>query len=118
MSVKRGAPVQQLDPAVEATLADPIYGSVNRKKARRTEGQKNKAVRDKVRAKVTYDWPEELADRITAIARDEKVPANQLAALLVMAGLEMLDAGKIDIRSRKYPARSPRFEFFVRLGDD
>lgn len=119
MAILKNAPVQRLDGAVEAAMHDPVLDGLERlRKAKRlTPGQRRKAERDAARAKVTYDWPEALRERLGKIARQLGAPENQVAAVLMMAGLEAYARGEVDLEGRKVISRSPRFEWFLRLDD-
>lgn len=58
-----------------------------------TPAQQKKMIRDAKRTKVTYDFPQELITQILGLADDHKVPASQLAALLMQKGLRELEDG-------------------------
>lgn len=117
MSIKREAPVQRLDPAVEAvTEGDPIYGgfSARRRARNMTPGQRRKRERDRQRCKATYDMAEELRGTIDQVAKHFSIPASQVAAVLLVAGLEQLKAGKVDLAGmERKPSRSPRYDWVL-----
>jgi hypothetical protein len=125
MTIRRNAPVQSLtDAAVEAateTGQDPVSGAMNKLRAARniTPGKAKKKARDKARKKITFDWPEWLIDLITEMAGQEgdRMPANQLAAILTIEGLRAVKSGKLKIRDRKIPTRTPAFDWFLRVDD-
>jgi hypothetical protein len=120
MAIKKNAPIQRLDAAVEAAAGDdPVLGGLARlhRAKRMTPGQRKKVERDAKRTKVTYDWPGALAVRLSEIAEGLGVPENQAAAILMMYALKAYDEGKINLAERKVPSRSPRFEWFLTLDD-
>jgi hypothetical protein len=80
-----------------------------------TPSQQRKAVRDANRSKVTYDMPEELITLISGLAEDQRVPASQLAALLMQKGLRELEDGIFDLNNYKVRTQSPRFEWVLIL---
>jgi hypothetical protein len=121
MAIKRNAPVQALDGAVEAAMGDdPVLGGLDRlRRAKRlTPSARRKAERDSKRTKVTYDWPADLQEQLSHIANQLGVPENQAAAVLMMHALRAYQAGEVDLAGRKIPSRSPRFEWFLRLDEN
>lgn len=129
MAIKRDAGERQrlgfeVDPAVDAAMAaadDPsVLAQRRRQKLRQmTPGQRRKAERDLKRCKVTYDLPPELAEQVEAMARETyQVPASHLAALLMMAGIEAVKEGRLDVVARRVISRVPRFEYFLDLTAD
>jgi hypothetical protein len=127
MAIKKDAPVQALvDPAVQAALgeqsADPVYSGIHRLQAARgmTPGKAKKRQRDRERSKVTFDWPQWLIERLEEMAgeEDNSFPINQLTAILVIEGLRAVAAGRLDIRARKIPTRTPKFDWFLRVDDE
>lgn len=110
---KRGE-VQPLDFAVEAVSDD--FGVLRRAKAM-TPGQRRAAERQAERSKVTYEWPPALVERINEIAKANDCPANQVAAVLLWAGLGEFERGRVDLEKRKYGARSLRFLWFLNMDD-
>lgn len=121
MSIKKDLPRRPLqsDPAVDTHMGDdPVYGRLASRSGRArnmTSGKRKKAERDAQRKKVTFDWPEELIERIDELAnqKGERVPANQLTALLMRYALRALDAGEIDLEKHKLFSRVPRFDWFL-----
>jgi hypothetical protein len=119
MAIKKNAPVQSLDMAVEAAIGgkDPIYDNMasRRQRARnQTPGQRRKAKKDSKRNKVTYDLPEELSDLINGIGKHFSIPVSQVAALLMLQGLSAMAKGQLNLRSFELrPSRSPRYDWVL-----
>lgn len=109
MAVKRSAPVQRIDPAVEAVVGDdPIYGRLARAR-RMTRGQRKKAERDRGRSKVTYDLPADLIQQIEEMAEKEGIPNSQMAMALIRVGEVQFKRGNVVFG--KEPSKSPRFDW-------
>lgn len=80
-----------------------------------TPGQRKKAERDARRTKVTYDLPDELIAQIAAIVNEHKIPASQLATLLMQWGLKAMSDGQFNINTYKVRSTSPRYEWVLNL---
>ncbi len=105
------------EPGARNDVNDPVFGGLERLRRARnmTPAQRRKAQKDKDRSKATYDLPQEMIARITSMAEEHKVPASQLAALLMYKGLLMLDDGMFNLREHMRPTRSPRFDWVLIL---
>jgi hypothetical protein len=106
---------QAIDPAVADILeqidrrpsaAPAALGKEEKRRER--EQAKNDSRRGK---RASYDLPPKIIQAILEVAEREKVPASQVAALLLADGLYRLGKGEIDLASFKQPSRSPRYEF-------
>ena len=121
MAVQRMNPFGD-DPAVGAALgsqptSDTVYDRLAKRRAM-TPAQRKKAQRDAARSKVTYDLPKRLIESVEQMARETYgCPASHLAALLMRAGLEAVEQGRLDVYEHRRPSNSPRFEWFLRLDD-
>jgi hypothetical protein len=62
---------------------------------------------------VTYDLPAGLIETVATLAQEERLPASQLAALLMVVGLQAMKEGKVALD--KVPSRSPLYEFVLKL---
>jgi hypothetical protein len=111
-------PIEADDPAVQAALGprrDDVYSRIERAR-KMTPAQRKKAERDAARSKVTYDLPAPLIEKLERMAHDVyQVPPSHLAALLIMAGLQAVQQGSLDVYARRVPSRVPRFEWFLDL---
>ena len=95
-----------------------VYGRIARAR-RMTPAQRKKAEKDRQRSKVTYDWPEELIREVERLAREVYYcPASHLAAALALEGLAAVREGRLDIRGMRRPANSPRFDWYLELGEE
>lgn len=93
MAIKKDAPVQKLDAAVEAAL-DPLYDELAeaRKRARNmTPAQRKKLQKDAQRNRAMFDLPDYLMRIIDQIAEENSCPKSQVAAYLMVAGLHAMD---------------------------
>lgn len=63
--------------------------------------------------KVTYDLPPELKETIADLAAEYQVPQSQIAALLLICGLETLQS--VDLAKYMSPSRSPLYEYNIDL---
>jgi hypothetical protein len=117
MTVKRDAPKQKLDGAVEAAISenDPVFGGMERRRRarNRTAGEAKKAQRDQKRIRATYDLPRELIDAVVAGAERELIPDSQFAAAMMIEGLKAYAAGQLDLQ--KVGSRSPLYDFVLVL---
>lgn len=108
-----------LDPAVADIMAGyqqrqaeaSLPPAERRKKKREREKQQRERQKAKARLarRVNWDLPPALKQRIVTLAEAQRVPASQLAALLLHEGLQRLEAGQIDLEGRKKPSGSPRY---------
>ena len=70
------------------------------------------------RPKQTYDLPQSLIDAVRAIADRESVAQSDIAALALIDFVERYEAGKVDLHTRKAPARSLRVDWKIELPKD
>ncbi len=63
--------------------------------------------------KVTYDLPPELKATIADLAAEYRVPQSQIAALLLICGLDALET--IDLAKYMSPSRSPLHDYNIDL---
>jgi len=119
MAIRRSAPVQELDAAVEAAVSgsvDPIYGDLERRKRARgrSPGQRRKAERDRARNKVTYDLMPELSAVVDEIAKARSIPVSQVAHVLLVYGLKAMKRGELNFDQFSLRvSRSPRYDWTI-----
>jgi hypothetical protein len=116
----KGRRRQTLDPAVADIMdsyqqrqAEASLPPAERRKKKR-EREKMQRERQKARARlarrVNWDLPPTLKHEIVALAETHRVPASQLAALLLHQGLLQLKAGEVELEGRKQSSASPRYD--------
>jgi hypothetical protein len=110
---------QTIDPAVAGLLsnfeerqADAHLPAKERKK----KAKERKKIRARRERRVTYDLPPSLKQRIAELAEQHRVPASQIAALLLDHGLKALESGAIDLDEHKIESRTPRYDANLDLG--
>lgn len=81
------------------------------------KGRERKRTEARKKRRATYDLPPALKQRIAALGKEHQCPASQIAHLLLLHGLKELEAGNIEIESRKYPSKSPLFEWNLRIDE-
>lgn len=77
--------------------------------------KERKKAKARLPGRVNWDLPPNLKQRIVALAERNRVPTSQVAAFLLVDGLERLDAGEIDFDSYKVPSNSPRYDWNLAL---
>jgi len=111
----------RLDPAVAIHLqnsAQAIADARRIKETSLTAAQRRKRAKDAARNKVTYDLPEQITDRIEAIAAqfgDKGVPQNQVVAFFLDFALRHYEENSIELDPYLKPSIVPRFSFFLDL---
>lgn len=65
--------------------------------------------------RATYDLDPQLKQRITSLAKSYSIPASQLAQVLLLGGLALVENGALDIPSLRKLSRSPRYDFVLDL---
>ena len=73
---------------------------------------------DRKRIRAVYDLPKEIIQAVAAVARYKGCSASNVAAVLLMHGLKLLDDGDIDINAYKTLSRVPRFEIALEISDE
>ncbi len=111
-------PFEEEDPALNAHKPegdDPVTRDMARRRRARgmTPYQRRKAARDRARAKLTVDLPQEVIEEITQIANEKKVSISQLTAVLLVYGLRALREGEIDLARHMRATTTPRFEWLL-----
>jgi hypothetical protein len=107
-----------VDPAVESLLST---GRRRRQEARLPLKEKQKLARERKKSKTrrgrraVYDLDPALIAAVKEIAAQHRVPASQVAAVLLLQGLTALEAGELDLEALKEPSDSPRFEWNLDL---
>lgn len=116
MAVQKDRMQLDSDPAVETHLGKPdVYERIARAR-KMTPSQRRKAERDAARNKITLDLPEALTDTLETLARDVyQCPPSHLAAVLLKAGFDAIQEGRLDVFRLRKPSRVPRYEWFLRL---
>ena len=105
---------QILDPSVADLLSHmeqkqaDLQLTRNDRKKRNRERAKIAARRE---ARVTYDLPPALRQRMMKLADNERLPASQLVTLALVRFLEDLKSGKVDLGIYKEPSLSPRYDW-------
>ena len=89
----------------------------NRSQALGKKGRERKRTEARKAKRATYDLPPKLKQKIAEIAKNHECPASQIAHLLLLHGLKELEAGNVEIESRKYPSKSPLFEWNLRIDE-
>ena len=103
-----------LDPAVASIIG---HGERRQAEAKAPPQERKKKAKERAKNKArqgrraVYDLSPELIQEVAAIAEQHRVPASQIAALLLRHGFRALQRGEIDIESRKVPSRSPRYRW-------
>ena len=100
---------------IDPTVADIIGQAEQRQedaqlppKEREKKERERQKIRDRREKRVTYDLPPALKQRVAELAEEHRVPASQVAALLITLGFEALD--QIDLAALKTPTKTPRYE--------
>ena len=75
---------------------------------RQKKERERRKIRERREKRVTYDLPPTLKQRVADLAAEHKVPASQVAALLLTLGFEALEG--IDLEALKTPTKTPRYE--------
>jgi hypothetical protein len=107
-----------LDPAVESVLSE---GQKRRREAQLPLSERKKKVRQRRKSRArrgrraVYDMDPDLIEQVKEIAQAHRVPASQVAALLITVGLEALEGEGVDIEALKTPSDSPRYEWNLDL---
>jgi DNA-binding transcriptional LysR family regulator len=121
MSDERLTRKQVLDPSVADLLskmeqkhADSVLTRSERKKRNR-ERAKIAARRE---ARVTYDLPPVLRQRVAGLAEQERLPASQIVTLALMRFLTDLQKGQVDLGIYKEPSQSPRYDWNLVFPDE
>lgn len=102
----------EIDPAVQALVGE---GKRRKEEASRPLKAHQKKAKERKKAekrydrRVNWDLTPRLKTRIKKIANEHEVPESQLAIVLLEEALALLDAGQIDLNSRKMPSDSPRY---------
>ncbi len=92
-------------------MPDPSRDQI--RKAR--EQQKIRARRP---ARVTYDLPPDLRQRVKALAEERGLPASQLVTLALLRFLQDLEQGRVPLESYQQPSRSPRYAWNLVYPDE
>jgi len=107
-----------LDPAV----ADILDGMQRKQEERKlpTAERKRKAsermrAKERLSGRVNYDLPEGIKQRLRELARHERVPESQLAALALARFLADVAAGRVRLSDYRKPSRSPKFDWTLDL---
>ncbi len=78
--------------------------------------------REKIRARrparVTYDLPPDLRQRIAALAEARGLPSSQLVTLALLRFLKDYQAGTVPLEPLQQPSRSPRYQWNLVYPDD
>lgn len=78
--------------------------------------------REKIRARrparVTYDLPPDLRQRISSLAEARGLPASQLVTLALLRFLKDYQAGAVALEPYQQPSRSPRYQWNLVYPDD
>jgi hypothetical protein len=103
-------------PSIDPAVADLLKQDQHRQEQRAAplaERQRRHKEREKARARnrKMLDLPVALTDILTDLAERYRCPESQIAALLMVQGLEDLLSGKLDVFSFRIPSRSPRYDF-------
>jgi hypothetical protein len=110
-----------LDPAVEAIIRE---GGRRRRESQLPVSERKKRVRERKKSqsrrgrRAVYDLPPDMIAAVKELAEAHRVPASQVAALLLTVGLEALEGGEVDIDAYKVPSDSPRYEWNLDLGQE
>ena len=110
--------VGEVDPAVESLLS---AGRKRRREARLPLTDRKKKARERRKSKTrrgrraVYDLDPALIQVVKELAEAHRVPASQVAALLLTHGLAALETGAIDLEGLKVPSDSPRYEWNLDL---
>jgi len=105
-----------VDPAVSALLTRQAQKAKAKRlppKERRRLAQEKQRAKERLAGRVNWDLPPALKKRLNALAKAEGVPVSQLAALLLLHGLNALENGRISLE--KIPSDSPRFRYVLQL---
>ena len=105
-------PGLRVDPAIDELLAT----SVENRAALST-----KQKRDRSRTKATYDLDPTLQQAIAATAKELDTSSSQVVAMFLAYGLAAYtrqETGLMDGLAVRWPARTPRFSWNLRLPDD
>jgi hypothetical protein len=65
--------------------------------------------------KVTYDLPPGLKQNVSDMAAEYGVPQSQIAALLLICGLDTIQSGSVNITEYLSPSRSPLYDYTLDL---
>jgi hypothetical protein len=109
----KDSPVQRRS-AIDPTVAE-LLGTMESKADERSlsvgDRRRRKKEREKARARnrVMLDLPQEIEERIKALAVKHECPISQIAALLIWQGLQDLENGLLNPSAYKKPSRSPRY---------
>jgi hypothetical protein len=111
---------QTIDPSTAEILED-----LERKRAeaqlpvqeRRKKIKARKKAKSRLPGRVNWDLPPALKERVFSIAEQSKIPASQIAAFLLYAGLDLLEEGEIDFSPYKTPSESPRYDWNLEFPD-
>lgn len=103
-----------LDPAIAATIETGRRRQADRE---RSPAQRRKAKTDAARTKTTYDLDPAIADQIDQVAKILSIPASQVAAVLLIAGLQGINDGWVKFDYPRHWSRSPRFQFVIDIPD-
>lgn len=110
MAIKKNAPVQKLDPAVEAAMGDDSQTSERRQKAiYQTPGERRKGEKDRKRNRAMFDLPPTLETVLDELAEELGTPRSQVAVYLMIVGLQ--HARMEDLRAARAFSRSMRYEY-------
>ena len=80
-----------------------------RERSRRTREREKIAARRE--ARVTYDRPPALRQKMADLAQSQGVPASQLVTLALLRFLKDLGAGQVALGQYKQPSHSPRYDW-------
>jgi hypothetical protein len=115
MNAKPGAFIafdNDLDPSVAASIGS---GERRQSAARLPAKERSRKAKERTKAtarlarRVNWDLPESVKARVKELASEHSVPESQVAALLLVAGLQRIDAGVLDITDYKVRSDSPRY---------
>lgn len=104
----------EVDPAVQALVGEGKRRKEEASlpsKARQKKAKERKKAEKRYDRRINWDLTPKLKARIKKMASEHEVPESQLAIVLLEEALELLDAGQIDLNSRKMPSDSPRYEW-------
>lgn len=75
-------------------------------------------IRARREARVTYDLPPALRQRIKDLADELRLPASQLVTLALLRFLKDYNADRVPLVRYKQPSRSPRYDWNLEFPAD
>lgn len=107
------------DPAVASLLGN---GSRRRQEAALPKEDRQKKIQARRKAKnrlpgrVNWDLPL-VKQAVVELAGEHGISASQVATLLLLHAIQDLEAGRLDLESRKIPSGSPKYEWNLDFSD-